>query len=676
MVQQLKKLAELIEQHNYNYYVLDNPSISDFAFDKLLEELIALEKQYPELASADSPTQRVGGAVTKTFKTVVHRYPMMSLANSYSREDLEEFDQRIRKTISQPFSYVAELKFDGAGISLSYKNGRLVQALTRGDGVQGDDVINNIKTIPSIPLQLRGSGYPDEFDIRGEVFMPLSSFENLNAEKRTELEDIGMDEPQIAERLFKNPRNAASGSLKLQNSSEVAKRKLDCILYSLQGETLPANSHYDNLLAAFHWGFKTSKHTKLCQNLAQVMQFIDFWEQERDKLPFDIDGIVVKVNELDAQRQLGSTAKSPRWAIAYKYKARQVATVLESVTYQVGRTGAITPVANLKPVFLAGTTVKRASLYNADFIAEMDIRQGDRVFVEKGGEIIPKIVAVDTKARNENSKPLEYVSHCPECGSLLHRNEGEAIHYCLNEYGCAPQMKGKLVHFISRKAMDINTIGEKTVDALYDAGLVKTIADFYVLSEADILGKLEGFKELSTRNVIEGIQMSKQVPFERVLFAIGIRYVGQTVAKRLAGHFKTIDNLMNAKHEALLDAPEVGVVIADSILSFFSQDANRQIIERMRSYGLHLELDESAARLESERLAGKSFVVSGVFKLFSRDELKKKIEENGGRILSGVSAATSYLVAGEKMGPEKRKKAEKLNIPVITEDEFVKLIEG
>jgi DNA ligase (NAD+) len=672
----INQLTAEVNQHNHNYYVLDHPTISDFEFDHLLEELIRLEQQFPEWADPDSPTQRVGGAVTKNFKTVVHKYPMMSLANSYSKEDLQEFDERIRKNVSRSFSYVTELKFDGAGISLTYRNGRLVQALTRGDGAQGDDVTANVKTIKSIPLRLSGSDYPADFEIRGEIFMPLKSFEKLNAEKRAELEDIGMDEAQIADRLFKNPRNAASGSLKMQESAEVARRKLDCVLYALLGEDLPGNSHFDNLQIAASWGLKTSMYARRCENISEIMEYIDFWEQKRDELPFEIDGIVIKVNEIDVQRLLGNTAKSPRWAIAYKYKARQAVTVLEKISYQVGRTGAITPVANLRPVFLAGTTVKRASLYNADFIAEMDIREGDTVFVEKGGEIIPKIVAVDQHLRPGGGHPHTYATYCPECGAPLRRIEGEALHYCTNENACPPQIKGKLEHFISRRAMDINTLGEKTVDALYESGLVHNIADLYTLRENDILGKLEGFRELSTRNMLDGIAASVNVPFERVLFALGIRYVGQTVAKKLAIHFRSIERLMAAGRDELLEAPEIGEVIADSILHYFSQPENKLLIGRLRDYGLHFEIDEQAYQPLSNKLSGKSFVVSGVFRLFSRDDLKKRIEEHGGKVVSGVSGSTSFLIAGDKMGPEKLKKAEKLGVPVISEDEFVKMTEA
>ena len=670
----VEQLTEEINAHNYKYYVDAAPSISDRDFDALLNELQLLEKAYPELLSVDSPTQRVGGSVTKNFETVKHQVPFLSLANSYSKEDLIEFDERIRKSIDQDFTYVCELKFDGVALGLKYINGVLQQAVTRGDGVQGDVVTSNSKTIGSIPLKLHGDGWPAELEVRGEVFMPLKSFEGLNANKRAELEDLGYDEEQIADRLFKNPRNAAAGSLKMQESSEVAKRKLDCYLYYLIAYGIQASSHYDNLQLCKTWGFKVSEHVRVCQSIDEIMAFIDEWELKRDTLPFDIDGIVIKVNEYNVQRVLGNTAKSPRWAIAYKYKAQRVSTILEKITYQVGRTGAITPVANLKPVFLAGTTVKRASLYNADYIAGMDIRERDKVFVEKGGEIIPKVVEVDTSLRGMFSEPTQYIQHCPECAAELIRKEGEAIHYCPNELGCPPQIKGKIEHFIGRKAMDINSLGEKTIQALFDKGLIHTLADLYTLKYEDIFGQIEGFKETSTRNIIDGVEVSKKVPFERVLFAIGIRYVGETVAKKLALKFRNIDALMLASKEELLDTEEIGEIIALSVLDYFSVPAHREMIEQLRLAGLQLELDELAHQPKSDRLHGKSFVVSGVFSVFSRDELKKTIEENGGKVLSGVSASTTYLIAGEKMGPEKRKKAEKLNVAIITEQEFIEMI--
>lgn len=669
----INSLVKSLNHHNYLYYQQAAPTISDYEFDQLLAELQLLEAQFPELQQPDSPTLRVGGEITRNFQTVVHDYSFLSLSNSYSREDLEEFDQRIRKSVNQEFSYVCELKFDGVAIGLKYEQGLLSKAVTRGDGVQGDEVTANIRTIQSIPLKLQGNGFPEQFEIRGEIFMPLKSFENLNKNRRAELEDLGYDEEQIAEKLFKNPRNAAAGSIKMQESAEVSKRKLDCYMYALMGEFPETESHYDNLMLAKQWGFKVSEYSKQCANLEEVYAFIDKWDVERDQLPFDIDGIVVKVNEYAVQRVLGSTAKSPRWAIAYKFKARQAKTILDKITYQVGRTGSITPVANLRPVFLAGTTVKRASLHNADFIAEMDIREGDTVYVEKGGEIIPKVVAVEASMRDLFSEPHKYINHCPECGTELIRKEGEANHYCPNDATCPPQLTGRIAHFVSRKAMDINSMGEKTIELLVKEGLVGNAADLYDLKYDQII-QLEGFKDQSTKNILEGIEASKKIPFERVLFAIGIRYVGETVAKKLALHFRNLDAIAQANVQSLLEAEEIGEIIAKSVQDFFSNNNNQILIDRLKSAGLQFQLDEEAYKPKSNRLEGKSFVVSGVFSLFSRDELKKKIEENGGKVLSGVSASTSFLVAGEKMGPEKKKKAEKLNVAVISEQDFVEMI--
>jgi len=670
----IEELSTQIEYHNNLYYQGSNPEISDFEFDKLLDELISLENQFPEFLSPFSPTQRVGGSVTKDFKTVVHDAPFLSLSNSYSLEDLTDFDERIRKSVTISFTYAVELKFDGVAIGLKYKNGILNQAVTRGDGIQGDDVTENVKTIRSIPLKLERNNFPPEFEIRGEIFMPLKSFEMLNSSRRAELEDIGMDEEQIQDRLFKNPRNAASGSIKMQESKEVAKRKLDAFMYLLIGDGIPSDEHIGSLNLAEKWGFQISEHKKQCNSMEEIMEFINYWDKKREDLPFDIDGIVIKVNELQVQRLLGSTAKSPRWAIAYKYKAQRVATKLEKITYQVGRTGAITPVANLKPVFLAGTTVKRASLYNADYILEMDIREGDTVFVEKGGEIIPKVVAVDLDARTEESVAHQYIMHCPECNTELTRKEGEAIHYCPNDSGCPPQLKGKIEHFISRKAMNIDSLGEKTIDALFDKGLIHSYSDLYSLKFEDINEKLEGFKETSSRNMIDGIKSSLEIPFERVLFALGIRYVGQTVAKKLAIQFKSLDALQKASKEELLQTDEIGEIIAESIIDFFSKDANLLELEELKKAGLQFNLDEEAYKPSSNLLEGKSFVVSGVFSVFSRDEIKRQIEANGGKVLSGVSASTSYLLAGEKMGPEKRKKAEKAGVEIISEQQFIDMI--
>jgi DNA ligase (NAD+) len=672
--QRITDLSESINYHNHLYYDKSKSEISDKEFDLLLSELQQLEAQFPNLMQADSPTQRVGGSITKDFPTVKHEVPFLSLSNSYSLEDLVEFDERIRKSIDAPFHYICELKFDGVAIGLTYENGVLTQAITRGDGVQGDVVTANARTIRSIPLKLKGEGFPQKFEIRGEVFLPLKSFERLNNERRAELEDSGMDEEQIMDRLFKNPRNAASGSLKMQESKEVANRRLDAFFYLINSDELPLTSHWERLNLAASWGFPIAHERKRCANLDEVMEFIDTWELKRDTLPFEIDGIVLKVDELNIQRSLGNTAKSPRWAIAYKYKAQRVATILEKITYQVGRTGAITPVANLKPVFLAGTTVKRASLYNADYIAQMDIREGDRVFVEKGGEIIPKVVEVDTSIRPPQSQEHQYITHCPECDAELIRKEGEAIHYCPNELGCPPQIKGRIEHFISRKAMDINSIGEKTIDALVQSKLIQSSADLYKLKFEDIFGKLEGFKEISTKNIIEGINASKSIPFERVLFAIGIRYVGQTVAKKLALQFRSLEALKSATREQLLETEEIGDIIADSVLDYFSKPANLTELENLGEAGLQMALDEEAHKPSSDILAGKSFVVSGVFSVFSRDEIKRKIEENGGKVLSGVSASTSYLLAGEKMGPEKRKKAEKHGVTILSEQQFIDMI--
>ncbi len=660
--------------HNILYYQDSKPEISDFEFDKLLEELMNLESRFPDLLLPDSPTQRVGGSITKEFKTVVHDVPFLSLSNSYSIDDLNDFDERIRKSVTVPFSYAVELKFDGVAIGLKYVNGILNQAVTRGDGVQGDDVTNNVRTIKSIPLKLLGNNFPAQFEIRGEIFMPLKSFESLNASRRAELEDIGMDEEQILDRLFKNPRNAASGSIKMQESKEVAKRRLDAFMYLLIGDDIPSDEHIGSLNLAEQWGFQISKHKKLCNSMEEIMEFINYWDKQREELPFEIDGIVIKVNEIPVQRLLGNTAKSPRWAIAYKYKAQRVPTLLEKITYQVGRTGAITPVANLKPVFLAGTTVKRASLYNADYISEMDIREGDIVYVEKGGEIIPKVVAVNLESRTPDITPLRYITNCPECHTELIRKEGEAIHYCPNDTGCPPQLKGKIEHFISRKAMNIDSLGEKTIDALFDKGLIHSYGDLYSLKFDDINDKLEGFKETSSRNIIEGINSSLTVPFERVLFAIGIRYVGHTRAKKLANQFKSLATLQKASREELLQTDEIGEIIADSILDFFSKEANLQEIEKLKQAGLQFKLDEEAYKPSSNILEGKSFVVSGVFSVFSRDEIKKQIEANGGKVLSGVSASTSYLLAGEKMGPEKRRKAEKAGVEIISEQQFIDMI--
>lgn len=661
-------LSKEIEQHNYNYYVLSQPTISDFEFDKLLEELILLEKENPQFLKPDSPSQRVGGQITKEFQTVKHKYPMLSLGNTYSREELNDFDERVHKALVGEVEYVCELKYDGVAIGLKYVDGILVQALTRGDGTQGDDVTANVKTIRSIPIKLKGTNFPKEFEIRGEIFLPRKSFNKINKER----EEI--DEPLLA-----NPRNAASGTLKMQDSAVVAKRNLDCFLYFILGEGLPFKSHYENLEAAKNWGFKVPEgdKIKICSSLNEVSDFINLWDKKRYELDFDVDGIVLKVNRYDQQNSLGFTAKTPRWAIAYKYKAEQACTRLLSISYQVGRTGAITPVANLEPVLLAGTTVKRASLHNADIIEKLDVRMNDYVFVEKGGEIIPKIISVNLDKRgNEVGEKTQYIHLCPECGTELVRKEEEANHFCPNEAGCAPQIKGKIEHFVGRKAMNIDSIGAETIDQLFNAGLIKNIADIYELkNKKDKLLQMDRMAEKSVNNILQGIEMSKQVPFERILFGLGIRHVGETVAKKLARHFKNINALATASRDELLLVDEIGDKIADSIIDYFSMKENKELIERFTSEGLILEVKESEKNpLSSNKLEGKSFVVSGVFAHFSRDAIKESIELNGGKNVSAISAKTDYVVAGDKMGPEKLKKAEKLGIKIISEEEYIEMV--
>lgn len=667
----IETLTREIEQHNYNYYVLDKPTISDFEFDKMLEELIALEKEHPEFLDPNSPSQRVGGQITKEFTAVKHKYPMLSLSNSYNQEDLEDFDRRAKEGLgitssdlfgSSDLEYVCELKFDGLSIGLTYENGELVRAVTRGDGVQGDDVTTNAKTIRSIPLKLKGN-YPKEFEIRGEIFMPRKAFDSINKER----EDIG-------EAPLANPRNAASGTMKMQDSRVVAKRKLDCFQYFLLGKDLPYKSHSECLEAAHSWGFKIDSHTKVCHNISEVLKFIDHWDKERFKLPFDIDGIVVKLNNFKQQQQLGFTAKSPRWAIAYKFKAEQVSTELQSISYQVGRTGAITPVANLKPVQLAGTVVKRASLHNSDIIEKLDVRIGDMVFVEKGGEIIPKIIGIDLSKRHAHSHPTKYISKCPECGTDLIRKESEANHYCPNENNCPPQVKGKIEHFVGRKAMNIDSIGAETIDQLYNAGLIKNIADLYDLKKEQLL-PLERMAEKSAQNMIDGIAASVKVPFERVLFAIGIRHVGETTAKKIAKKARTIDALIGKNKEELMEIDEVGETIADSLLDYFSDTENQKIIHRLRKAGLQFEISAENQQATSTKLEGKTIVVSGVFSKYSRDQIKELIELNGGKNSSSISKKTSFVLAGENMGPEKHKKAESLGVPILSEEDFIKMIE-
>ncbi len=665
----IESLSKELDEHNYKYYVLDKPSISDFEFDKLLEALIALEKEHPEFLSPNSPSQRVGGQVTKEFKAVKHKYPMLSLSNSYNWEDLEDFDRRASEGLglandlfgAGELEYVCELKFDGLSIGLTYVNGELQKAVTRGDGVQGDDVTTNARTIRSIPLKLKGN-FPKEFEIRGEIFLPRKVFDDINKERE-----------EIGEAPLANPRNAASGTMKMQDSGVVAKRKLDCFLYALFGDDLPFPGHLESLQAAATWGFRISKHSKLCKGISEVKKFIDHWDKERFKLPFDIDGIVIKINSYKQQLQLGFTAKSPRWAIAYKFKAEQVSTELQSITYQVGRTGAITPVANLKPVLLAGTTVKRASLHNADIIEKLDVRVGDQVFVEKGGEIIPKIIGVDLKKRPANLKPTKYIDKCPECGTTLVRFEDEANHYCPNENGCAPQVKGKMEHFVSRKAMNIDSLGAETIDQFYNAGLIKNIADLYDLKKEQLL-PLERMAEKSAQNIIDGLKNSCTVPFERVLFAIGIRHVGETTAKKVAKKVKSIDALMQMNVEQLVQLDEVGETIAESFLEFFSNKENKTIIARLKKAGLQFEISADQQKATSTKLEGKTIVVSGVFTKYSRDQIKDLIELNGGTNSSSISKKTSFVLAGENMGPEKLKKAENLKVPIISEEDFEKMI--
>ena len=653
-------LRSELHQHNRNYYVLDKPTISDFEFDMLLNELIDLEKQNPQFYDANSPTQRVGGELIKSFDTVAHEYRMLSLGNTYSAEELVDFDKRITKLVETDIEYVCELKYDGVSISLKYENGELKQALTRGNGTHGDDVTVNIKTINSIPLKLKGD-YPSKFEIRGEIFLPHEGFDQMN-EKR-----IANDlEP------FANPRNAASGSVKMQNSMEVAKRPLDCFLYYLLGKELPSQRHYENLQMAREWGFKIPHEIEVCSSIDKVIDFVNYWDNKRHHLPYDIDGIVIKVNDLRLQEQMGFTAKSPRWAISYKFKAEQVSTVLNEITYQVGRTGAITPVANLKPVLLAGTVVKRASLHNADQISKLDIRLGDKVFVEKGGEIIPKIVGVDLKERDLFSQPTVYISHCPECNTTLVRPEDDAKHYCPNDLMCPPQIKGKFEHFISKKAMDIDGIGPETIDLLYENQLIASIPDLYDLKKEDLLPfKKEGEKWAS--NIIEGLEQSKAIPFERLLFALGIRYVGETVSKVLVKEFQHINHLMIADKQRLENVDEIGEKIAESVVLYFQNTENIKLIDRLKNKGLCFEIGEESKAISS-KLSGMSIVISGVFSHFSRDELKKLIEQHGGKNVSSISKKTTFVVSGENMGPSKLQKAEKLNIPILSEDEFIKKI--
>lgn len=674
----IAELSEIIESHNYNYYVLAQPTISDYDFDMLLKELIVLEQQYPDLILSTSPTQRVGGDITKEFQTVRHRYPMLSLSNSYNIEEVKDFINRIKKTIDDDVEFVCELKFDGISISLTYENGAFVKAVTRGDGTQGDDVTTNVKTIRSIPLRLKGN-YPDFFEMRGEIIMPHSSFNSINIER----EDLGLQP-------FANPRNAAAGTIKLQDSKEVAKRKLDqyCYFMMMDDDKMIFKNHYESLMAAREWGFNVSDFMTLCKNVDDIEAFIEYWNEERKKLPFDIDGIVIKVNDFKQRDILGYTAKSPRWAIAYKFKAEEAHTQLLSVDFQVGRHGTITPVANLEPVQLAGTIVKRATLHNADFIDQLDLHYDDIVSVEKGGEIIPKITGVDLSQRKDDSKKVTFIEYCPECKTQLIKAEGETAWYCPNALGCPPQIKGRIEHFISRKAMNIESLGEGKVEVLFDNNLIKDYSDLYELTYDKIFGlekiiivdeennisRKVSFKEKTANNIIDAIEKSKNVPFARVLFALGIKYVGETTAKLIAKAMGNIDNIISASVEELTDIEEVGSKIAISIKDFFSDERNISIINKLKEYGLQFEQEKQSEESDSQILSGKSIVVSGVFTSMSRDEIKQLIENHGGKNVSSISSKTSFVVAGDKMGPEKRKKAESLGIEIKSEAEFLEMI--
>ncbi|CAM4390887.1 NAD-dependent DNA ligase LigA [Zobellia roscoffensis] len=660
--EQIEALRQELREHNHNYYVLDNATISDYEFDTKLKELQVLEAKHPEFYDASSPTLRVGGTVTKNFDTVVHNERMYSLDNSYSKEDLEDWEKRMQRILGDAqVEFVCELKYDGASINITYENGKLVRAVTRGDGFQGDDVTTNVKTIKSVPLQLKGD-YPPKFDIRGEIVLPFEGFAQMNAERI-----------ENGEEPYMNPRNTASGSLKLQDSAAVAQRPLDCLLYSIVGQNTGITSQWQMLEKAREWGFKVPEVAKLCRSTDEVMAFVNQWDVERHKLPYETDGVVVKINSIQHQDELGFTSKSPRWAMAYKFKAEQVSTLLNEITYQVGRTGSITPVANLEPVLLAGTTVKRASLHNADQIVKFDIREGDTVFVEKGGEIIPKIVGVDFGKRPQDSEPTEYISHCPECHEPLVRTEGDAKHYCVNYYGCPPQITGRIQHFISRKAMDIEGLGSETVELLYKEGLIQNYADLYTLTKEQVL-PLERMAEKSAENLVQGVAESVKIPFERVLFALGIRFVGETVAKKLARAYKNIDALMVADEESLVAVDEIGSRIASSVVEFFNNETNQEIIARLKAYGLQFTLSEEQLENQTDKLKGLTIVVSGVFETVSRNELKKIIESNGGKVGSSISSKTAYLVAGDKMGPSKRTKAESLNVPIVTEGEFLEMV--
>lgn len=660
--QHIERLRDELNTHNHNYYVLSQPTISDFEFDQKLRELSDLENAHPEYADPNSPTQRVGSDITKTFKQVAHRYPMLSLANTYSKEEVTDFYNRVKKDLNTDFEIVCELKYDGTSISLTYVDGALTQAITRGDGVKGDDITANVKTIRSIPLKLRGDDYPAEFEIRGEILMPWQVFDDLNRE-RAEQEEA----------LFANPRNATSGTLKQQDSKVVASRRLDSYLYYMLGENLPCDGHFENLEKAKQWGFKISDASRKCSSLNEVFDFLTYWDVERKNLPVATDGVVLKVNSLLQQKNLGNTSKFPRWAISYKFQAEQEVTELLSVSYQVGRTGAITPVANLEPVKLSGTTVKRASLYNEDAINALDLHIGDMVYVEKGGEIIPKITKVDTALRKADSEKVEFIKDCPECGATLVRDEGEAVHYCPNYMHCPPQIKGRIEHYLTRKAMDIAG-GSETVEHLYNAGLIHTIADLYTLNWEEV-AELERWAEKSAKNLIESIHASSQIPYPRVLFALGIRFVGETVAKKLATAFPSIDLLKNATVEDLVQVDEIGERIALSVVEFFQKEENLAIIERLRGYGIQFDQSEAIAAQQTNKLNGATIVISGTFEHYSRDEYKALIEQNGGKNSGSISGKTNYILAGANMGPAKLEKAEKLGVTILNEEQFLKMIE-
>ncbi|MBE9467612.1 MAG: NAD-dependent DNA ligase LigA [Bacteroidetes bacterium] len=661
-----KKINDLrleLNKHNYSYYVKSQPTISDYDYDMLINELINLEKENPEFFDSNSPSQRVGNDINVEFKQIKHKYQMLSLGNTYSKQEIIDFDNRVRKTIGDNFEYVCELKFDGTSISITYINGKLHHAVTRGDGVVGDDVTSNVKTIKSIPLKLHGADYPDELEVRGEIIIPLKAFKRLNE-----------DRIEIGEAPFANPRNAASGSLKIQKSSIAARRPLDCYLYYVLGKGLKFDNHYDNIQNAKNWGLKISENYKLCKNIDEIIEFIEYWDKERKNLDYDIDGIVLKVNSIEQQENLGYTAKSPRWAIAYKFKAERVATKLYSIDYQVGRTGVITPVANLEPVQLGGTTVKRASLHNADIIKNLDIRINDTVFVEKGGEIIPKIVGIDINKRTSESKALIYIDKCPECNTELIRSEGEAHHFCSNEFGCPPQIKGKIEHFISRKAMNIDSLGQETIDLLFKNNLINNVADLYDLKIEQLI-PLERMGQKSASNIIKSIDESKKAPFRKIIYALGIRFVGEIAAKTLAKNFNSIDSIENASIEQLIDVDEIGEKIAGSIKKFFNNEINHIVIERLKNKGLQFEISKEEQNKASDKLAGLSIIISGTFKNHSRDELKLLIEEHGGKNVSSISKNTNYMLAGDKIGPSKLDKVKKFGIPIINEDDFIKMIE-